>query len=484
VSETPKRAIIYTRVSKDDTGVGLANQRQELECRRLAEYRHWTVVEVEQDIAISASTGKLRPAWERVLEAIRNNEVDYVVAYHLDRMTRSMTELEELIVLAESTQVGIATVVGDIDLTNDMGRMIARILAAVARQEGERKSARQKSANRQRATEGKSWASGWRSFGYALDGTVIDEEAIAYRLAFDDVLAGKASLRAVSRRWTEQGFKGRNYSKTATGWTHHGVRFTLLNPRYAGISTYRGEVVGDGNWPALISKGEHIEMKALLTDKSRMTNDGRGGRTPRTLLSGIAACEKCDETVNGGPRLGVPVYRCRKDCVGTPRLAADEYVLDVIGSAVHQLGPALVLGHDASELEVDDDAHSVEALVERREALNSAMTKGRISPAEWDTGIDEVNALIKNLERRSIASAPTVKSLTQGAQAAMEEIRTMSLADQRRVVQAVADVTLRPRGRGRRNVPIEDQVDVWIKVGGDDAISAETLRTMEQEEQQ
>ena len=95
-----------------------------------------------------------------------------VLAWHLDRLTRNMLDLETLILLAEDHGVGVATVTGDIDLTSDVGRMVARILAAVARAEVERKGARQRRANQQRRAEGKRWTSGWRPFGYELDGTL------------------------------------------------------------------------------------------------------------------------------------------------------------------------------------------------------------------------------------------------------------------------------------------------------------------------
>lgn len=170
---TTKRAVIYTRISRDDTGEGVANQRQEEDCRKLAELRGWDVVGVEADISISGYSGKTRPGWNRVLDMIRGGEVEVVIAWHMDRMTRSMLDLEKLILLADEHGVGISTVTGDIDLTTDVGRMVARILAAVARAEVERKGARQKRANEQRARKGEFRSSGFRPFGYTMEGEVL-----------------------------------------------------------------------------------------------------------------------------------------------------------------------------------------------------------------------------------------------------------------------------------------------------------------------
>ena len=65
------RAVISARQSLDRTGEGLAVERQIDACRQLAESRGWEIVEVCVDNSISASTGKNRPGYNRVLDLIR-----------------------------------------------------------------------------------------------------------------------------------------------------------------------------------------------------------------------------------------------------------------------------------------------------------------------------------------------------------------------------------------------------------------------------
>ncbi|MDQ3715476.1 MAG: recombinase family protein, partial [Actinomycetota bacterium] len=163
------RSVIYARQSLDRSGEGAAIERQVADCRKLAEARGWDVVEVVSDNDISASNGKARPGYQRVLTMIESGSVDRVVVWAVDRLTRRMRDLEDVVDLCERTGVSIATVSGDIDLSTDMGRMVARILASVARGEVERKGTRQKRANLQRAQKGDV---GWtrRPFGYQRDG--------------------------------------------------------------------------------------------------------------------------------------------------------------------------------------------------------------------------------------------------------------------------------------------------------------------------
>ena len=58
MDETPRAAAIYTRISKDRTGESLGVQRQEEECRKLADRLGATVVAVHSDNDISAFSGK------------------------------------------------------------------------------------------------------------------------------------------------------------------------------------------------------------------------------------------------------------------------------------------------------------------------------------------------------------------------------------------------------------------------------------------
>ena len=80
---------------------------------------------------------------------------DAIVVWDLDRLTRQPRQLEDWIEAAKERGLKLVTANGEADLTVDAGRMFARIKAAVARQESERKSARQTAAAKQRAEKGR-----------------------------------------------------------------------------------------------------------------------------------------------------------------------------------------------------------------------------------------------------------------------------------------------------------------------------------------
>src|ERR1044071_167081 len=102
------RTLIYARQSRDHTGQGLAVERQIEHARKLATDRGLgEATEEIIDNDVSATSGEPRQGYRRMLDLITSGEVDAIVAYHLDRLLRSLTEMEELIVLCERHKVQI-----------------------------------------------------------------------------------------------------------------------------------------------------------------------------------------------------------------------------------------------------------------------------------------------------------------------------------------------------------------------------------------
>ena len=89
-----RRAAIYCRISEDRTGAGLGIERQEHDCRELADQLGWTVVEVFADNDLSAYSGTPRPGYQALLDALRAGTADAVICWHTDRLHRRPVELE------------------------------------------------------------------------------------------------------------------------------------------------------------------------------------------------------------------------------------------------------------------------------------------------------------------------------------------------------------------------------------------------------
>ena len=141
----PTRVVIYCRQSQDRTGESEAVESQRKACEAKALQLGWQVVAVLSDNDQSAYSGKMRPAYRELLRMLRAGEADAVLAKHEDRLHRSPLELEEYIDVCQPNSVETDFVQsGRLDLRSASGRMTARIRGAVAREEVERKSERER----------------------------------------------------------------------------------------------------------------------------------------------------------------------------------------------------------------------------------------------------------------------------------------------------------------------------------------------------
>lgn len=363
-------AAIYARISDDRTGAGLGVARQEADCRALAEEQGLSVHAVYTDNDISAYSGKKRPGYQRLLADIAQGSVGFVIAWHNDRLHRNLTELEEYIKISEDAGVTTRTVQsGELDLSTPAGRMTARILGAVSRQESEHKGERIKRKAQELSMAGK-WTGGLRPFGWQfVDGvpTLDEAEAAVVREAHAHVLAG-FSLGSFIQGLTERGIT----TAREGAWSYATLRQMLLRPRNAGLAEWKGEVVGQSEFPAIVERHIWEATCAILTDPSR-----RRSRTNKVkhLLAGIALCE-CLRPVKSGQivdRKGVKhmIYRCSESGPGhvNKRMSyVDEHVeksiifwlaLDAMVTQSAPMDPA-----ELEALHADAAAH--------RERLNSA----------------------------------------------------------------------------------------------------------------
>jgi DNA invertase Pin-like site-specific DNA recombinase len=302
------RCCIYCRISLDATGEELGVTRQLEDCAALAKSLGWPVVEIYTDNDISASSGKVRPAYRAMLNAIKAGEIEAVIAWHPDRLYRKLRDLEELIEVAEQQRITIRTVrAGEFDLGTPTGKMLARILASVSAGEGDIKSDRWKRSVRQRRERGDQPGMGPRLFGYNRDGTVNEAEAEHVRALVDDILDGVPIIRA-THRLNERGAR----TTLDNLWSRPSVAKYLRNGRIAGRSTLNGDTVGHGTWPAIVDEETFEQVQTIL--------DARRGTVPQrprvALLLGIIYCDLCGSRLVTGGRAArgngtkVRTYRC------------------------------------------------------------------------------------------------------------------------------------------------------------------------------
>jgi site-specific DNA recombinase len=459
------RAGIYVRISQDREGAGLGVERQAQDCQQLAESLGWTVGQIYTDNDVSAYSGKKRPAYTALLADLEDGAIGGVIAWHPDRLHRSPTELEHYIDLAERRSVETHTVqAGRWDLSTPSGRAVARTLGAWARYESEHKGERIKRARQQQAVAG-GFHGGIRPYGYEADGmTVREDEAAEIAKAVESVIAG-VSLRSLVRDLNDRKIP------TSTGrakWSSAALRDTIMRPRTAGLSSYRGEVVGAAQWPAVVAEGQWRAACAILSNPDRRTTP-RGG-TVKWLGSGLYICGVCGERKlrvgtngKGGKR---PSYRCsnRDSSITTGHVtreagALDGYVESLIVTRLSEPGLLASLlpvsdGIDASALHLEQVA-----LRERLDELASLFAAGTITTSQLATGTgklrirsDEIGEQLAGVATRgplvALAETDDLDHLWYGAKS--DHSDGLPLGNRRALLSALLDVTVLPARRGQR----------------------------------
>lgn len=447
MTETPshRNAAIYLRASLDTTGEREAVQRHENACIDLASLKRWSVVGTYEDNSISSKKGVVRPGYEAMMRDYAAGKFDAIITWDLDRLTRVPRELEDMIDACEEGSLALVTANGEADLTTDGGKLYARVKVAVARGEVERKGARQRLAQKQRAEVGRP-PRGIRPTGYTLDGEIVADEAAVITRIFDRFSAGD-TLKGIAADLDHDGLP----TSTGARWSSSSVSSILRNARYAGRSVYKGEVVGRGSWDALVTEAQFDAVQARLDDPRRKT---RGVSTARKHLgSGLYFCS-CGLRIRSSSGLGNGLnrYTCRAACYYRSAGPVDDYVSNVVMARLARPDLAELLVKPVDGDQLAQYATQREHLRHQRAAAESewldGLVDGHLFRAKADRIDSELQA-IQAAEAKLLSSAGPPAILA--APAPEVAFADASLAMRRATIDSLMHVTLIRAPRGSRN---------------------------------
>lgn len=453
------RAAIYLRISLDQTGEGLGVQRQREACARIAQERGWTVTREYADNSISASDKRTRrPQYDQMAEDYTAGQFDALICWDLDRLTRQPRQLEDWIDAAEERGLKLVTANGEADLTTDGGRMYARIKAAVARAEVERKSARQIAANRQRSESGKP-PLGVRLTGYTVKGEIVEDEAQIVRRIFELFLQNN-QLKQVAAALENEGYKTRRGGR----WNFSSVRGILTNPRYAGRAIYRGEETGErGNWEPLVSDEDYDRVQAILRDPARKTKNV-DPRARVHLGSGLFYCtcgRKMRSFSGAAGATGTRRYRCAAGCYSRTMSPIDELVLTVVRGILSQPELAKTVAR-RSLPDVGPLMAEIEGARARVRAIESDYDQGLIDGRRYKIATDKAQEKIDRLTR-DLASMQMSSAMGDVVTAPdpVELFDSLDLDGRRAVVDTLVKVTIGPGRQGHKRFDPESVRIDW-----------------------
>lgn len=142
--EENKTAGIYIRVSTEDQareGFSLGEQKARLE--EFCKFKRYEIYKVYEDAGISAKNDK-RPAYQELMSDVKSHKINVIVAFKLDRLTRSVYDIEKLMNIVNEENCDIDCLADESNTTTSNGRMIMRIMTSVSQNEIEKCSERTK----------------------------------------------------------------------------------------------------------------------------------------------------------------------------------------------------------------------------------------------------------------------------------------------------------------------------------------------------
>ena len=216
MEEERKIAGIYIRVSTEDQareGFSLGEQEEKL--KQLCDYKGYDVYKVYCDAGISAKDMEHRPKFQEMLKDMKDGKINYIVAYKLDRVTRSVRDLEELISQLEKYNTYLVCDRDDVNTSTANGRFFVRMLTVLSQLEIEIVSERTKFGLNGAIKSGH--LPGQVALGFRKDGnrkTIIDPAtAPIVKRVFDLYLQGKTFLQ-ISNIFNEEKVLNKNWKDT------------------------------------------------------------------------------------------------------------------------------------------------------------------------------------------------------------------------------------------------------------------------------
>ncbi|HAB9620638.1 TPA: recombinase family protein [Listeria monocytogenes] len=302
------KAAIYIRVSTQEQVENYSIQAQTEKLTALCRSKDWDVYDIFVDGGYSGSNMN-RPALNEMLSKL--HEIDAVVVYRLDRLSRSqkdtITLIEEYFL---KNNVEFVSLSETLDTSSPFGRAMIGILSVFAQLERETIRDRMVMGKIKRVESGLplTTAKG-RTFGYDVVDTklyVNKEEAQHLQLIYD-IFEEEKSITFLQKRLKELGFKVKSYS-SYNKW--------LMNDLYIGYVSYSDKVHVKGIHEPIISEDQFYRVQEIF---SRMGKNPNMNKESSSLLNNLIVCEKCGlsfvhrvkDTVSRGKRYRYRYYSCK-----------------------------------------------------------------------------------------------------------------------------------------------------------------------------
>jgi site-specific DNA recombinase len=382
------RCAVYTRKSTDHNldleFNSLDAQREACEAYIKSQaHEGWRFIPEHYDDGAFSGASLDRPALQQLLAEVRASNVDVIVVYKVDRLTRSLADFAKLVELFDQRSVSFVSITQSFNTTSSMGRLTLNVLLSFA--QFEREVIGERVRDKIAASKSKGiWVGGSIPLGYASVNkklVVVPKEAETVRLIFKRYLELTA-LRDLVDDLDQKGIRTRRLT-LASGQTRGGIRFgvgslahLLRNRFYIGEVVYKGKT-HPGEQPPIVDRElfEAVQAKLAAGSNARRLKL----RAPSSILAGRLFDDRGNRmtpthTNKRGARyryyVSHPILQKRDNEAGTvSRVSASDIEAMVLEAARDHLGNHETSPDYASQPDQDLIAQSVERVVLKPRAI-------------------------------------------------------------------------------------------------------------------
>jgi DNA invertase Pin-like site-specific DNA recombinase len=275
-----QRCAIYTR-SSTEAGSNSAFHTVNAQFTACAEYigsqvgRGWRLVDALYEDRGYSGSHLRRPGLQSVLADIRYGLIDVLVVYRLDRLTRSLSDFQQLMALFNDHNVSLVSLTQEVDMSHYVGRLATNVLMSFA--EFEREMIGQRVKEKRASTLAKGlWQGTSSPLGYVIkhDRLVVEPTESGIVREIFTRYANNESVTHLLKDLNQRGVKTKQW-RTREGKLRGGKAFNR-NAIYVLLKNrvYLGEVYYDGAWrrgshEPIIDGALWAQVEALLSARSR-----------------------------------------------------------------------------------------------------------------------------------------------------------------------------------------------------------------------
>ncbi|MDP4552064.1 recombinase family protein [Alkalihalobacillus macyae] len=442
---TNRSIALYCRVSTDEQakdGLSLHEQQERLEsyCRAMG----WeNPIQVYVEKAISAKNTD-RPKLKNLMKAVKNNEISKVLVTKLDRISRKLLDLLNLIDTFYEYKVDFVSISESFDTNTPSGRLTMQVLGAVA--EFERESIRERvfETMHYAARQGK-WMT-QSPYGYQLhhkELVVFEPEAKVVKLIFDEYFNKGMGYQAIAKKLNFEEIP----SKFNKGWSTQTIKLLLSNPVYKGTLVWnrsdstkeKRTSKDDGEWITVEKAHDPIiDKKTWDAVQNRMKERQIAPRAKSSphLLGGLLKCGKCEASMiigwSGSKNNRYRVYRCstskNKGTCSMKQFRADDVeswfkqgLVTLFQSVDHQAEIKVIPNEDHTHTSIKQKIRTSKKRYERKV---EAYTAGLISLEDLDGEKERLDGVMGEAEKVEVMNTFEIYDLLSKFEKQTQNIST------------------------------------------------------------